>query len=204
MSNQTTIALKNSGSTGNTPIVTNLAYGELAINYADGKLFYRTVSDTLGSYSLVVPGVNKDVIFNDSGVFGVSAGITFDKSSANLAVTNMVTTADLNLNNQTNITVGQYTTANTNQVVVDSFPITTYRTAKYTMQITYGSSYHSEEITVIHNGSTPRIVEYGVIYTNGSLGSFDVDINLSGNLELLFTPITSPSTLKFTKTSIAI
>ena len=38
MSN-TTIQLRKSGQTGNTPA--NLAHGELAINYADGKLFYK-------------------------------------------------------------------------------------------------------------------------------------------------------------------
>jgi len=202
MANQTTIALKNSGSTGNTPTALNLAYGELAINYADGKLFYRTSTDSLGIYSIVVPGVNKDVIFNDSGVYGYSAGLTFDKATANLTATNMVTTADLNLNNQTNITVGSYTTANTTQVVVDTFPVASYRTARYTMQLS-NSSYHSEEIMVLHNGTTPSIVEYGVIYTSSSLGSFDVNI-VGGIVQLLFTTIASPTTLKFTRTVIAV
>lgn len=203
MANQTTIALKNSGNTGNTPTAINLAYGELAINYADGKLFYRTSADVLGTYSIVVPGINKDVIFNDSGVYGYSAGLTYDKATANLAVTNMVTTADLNLNNQTNITVGSYTTSNTTQVVVDTFSSSVYRTAKYTMQLTYGTTYHSEEIMVLHDGTTPRIVEYGVIYTVGSLGSFDVNI-VGGLVQLLFTPISTPTTLKFTRTVIAV
>jgi len=203
MANQTTIALKNSGNTGNTPTAINLAYGELAINYADGKLFYRTSADVLGTYSIVVPGINKDVIFNDSGVYGYSAGLTFDKATANLTATNMVTTADLNLNNQSSISVGSYTTANTSQVVVDTFSVSVYRTAKYTMQLTYGSTYHSEEIMVLHDGATPRIVEYGVIYTSGSLGSFDVNI-VGGLVELLFTPIATPTTLKFTRTVIAV
>ena len=44
MSN-TSIQLKKSGVTGNTPSV--LEYGELAINYADGKLFYKNSSDEI-------------------------------------------------------------------------------------------------------------------------------------------------------------
>lgn len=202
MANQTTIALKNSGSTGNTPTALSLAYGEIAINYADGKIFYRTSSDTLGSYSIVVPGVDKDVIFNDNGVYGTSAGLTFDKTTANLAVTNIVTTKSTNLNNLVLDTVGTYTTSNTNTVVVDSFSLSTYRTAKYSMQLTYSSFYHAEEISIIHNGTTPSIVEYGVIYAgDSSLGSFDVDI-VGGNVQLLFTPVNTPTTLKFKKTLI--
>lgn len=204
MAYQTVIALKNSGTTGNSPAATDLAFGEFAINYADGKLFYRTASDTLGSYTLSVSGIDKDVIFNDSGVYGTSAGLTFDKASANLAVSNVVTTTTTNYNNQSYITIGKHTTSSTSKVTVDSFSTSAYRTAKYTMQITSGTVYHSEEITVIHDGTTPKIVEYGVIFSNGtSLGSFDVDIS-GGNVELLFTPVNSVTTLKFNRTLISV
>ena len=204
MAYQTVIALKNSGITGNTPSATDLAYGEFAINYADGKLFYRTASDTLGSFTIAVAGINKDVIFNDSGVYGTSAGLTFDKATANLYVGSIVNTQTIKLDNQSTISTNNFTTSSTSQVTVDSFSASGYRTAKYTMQITSGSVYHSEEISVIHDGTIPRIVEYGVIYSNGtSLGSFDVDI-VGGNVELLFTPVNSVTTLKFNRTLIAV
>jgi hypothetical protein len=45
----TTLQLKKSGVTGNVP--DSLAYGELAINYADGKLFYRHANNTVASIS---------------------------------------------------------------------------------------------------------------------------------------------------------
>lgn len=205
MANQTTIALKNSGTAGNTPgAATNLAYGELAINYADGNLFYRTAADALATFKLIVPGIDKDVIINDGGVYGTSSGLTFDKATANLAVTNTVTTRTLNLNNVVNETIGTYTTANTNTVTIDTFATATYRTAKYTVQLSSGTAYHAEEIMIIHNGTTPRIVEYGVVYAGGSsLGSFDVIINGS-NVELTFTPVNSVTTLKYKKTLVAV
>ena len=175
----------------------------MAINYADGKLFYKTSTDSLGSYSLLVPGITGDVIFNDGGVYGTSASITFDKASANLAVANVVTTKTINYN-QSYVTVGTHTTSSTSQVTADSFSKTAYRTAKYTVQLTSGSDYQAEEITIIHDGTTPKIVEYGVIYSNGtSLGSFDVDI-VGSNVELLFTPINSVTTLKFNRTLISV
>ena len=202
MATQTTIALKNSGSTGNTPSLMDLAYGEVAINYADGKLFYKTSADSLGSYSLLVPGITGDVVFNDGGVYGTNASITFDKATANLAVSNVVTTKTVNLNNTSYNTIGKYTTSGTSPEVVDSFSSSTYRTARYTMQLTSGTTYHSEEITIIHDGTTPKVVEFGVIYSNGtSLGSFDVDI-VDGNVELLFTPVNTVTVLKFNKTLI--
>jgi hypothetical protein len=39
MSSNTTVILKKSGISGNTP--SDLAYGEVALNYAEGKLFYK-------------------------------------------------------------------------------------------------------------------------------------------------------------------
>lgn len=45
----TKVILKKSGSTGNTP--NTLEYGELAINYADGVLFYKTSNGTISTIS---------------------------------------------------------------------------------------------------------------------------------------------------------
>jgi hypothetical protein len=46
MSN-TSIQLKKSGATGNTPESTDLSYGEVALNYADGKLYYKNAIDDI-------------------------------------------------------------------------------------------------------------------------------------------------------------
>lgn len=85
----TTIQLKYSVVTSNTPSA--LANGEIAINGADGKLFYRTPGGTIQSI-VTYPGpagLNKEIQFNDAGTAGANAGLTFDKSSASLNVTNI-------------------------------------------------------------------------------------------------------------------
>ena len=46
MSN-TSIQLKKSGVTGNVPVSTDLSYGEVALNYADGKLYYKNAIDDI-------------------------------------------------------------------------------------------------------------------------------------------------------------
>jgi hypothetical protein len=47
MANTTTIILKNSGSSGNIPTSQNLQFGELAINYADGILYYKSANGSI-------------------------------------------------------------------------------------------------------------------------------------------------------------
>ena len=70
-------------------------------------------------------------------------------------------------------------TTSVNQVV-DTFNKTTSRSAKYIVQMTQGSRYHSQEVMLIHNGSTVSMVEYADIYTDSDLGT--VDASISGNL----------------------
>lgn len=43
------IKIKNSGTSSNTP--SSLEHGELAINYADGKIFYKNQSNTIVEFS---------------------------------------------------------------------------------------------------------------------------------------------------------
>lgn len=45
MASNTSIFIKKSGVTGNTPV--DLVHGEIAINYADGKLFYKDDLNTI-------------------------------------------------------------------------------------------------------------------------------------------------------------
>ena len=82
----TTIALRSSGSSGNTPSLGILANGEIAINYADGILYYKTTSNTLGSIRTAQPsGLNQEIQFNDSGSFGANSSLSFNKSSGTLS-----------------------------------------------------------------------------------------------------------------------
>jgi hypothetical protein len=90
----TVIAIRQSGETGNTPSLGVLANGELALNYADGILYYKTTANALGSIRTTQPsGLNLEVQFNDSGSFGGNSAFTFNKSLATLNVTNINTSS---------------------------------------------------------------------------------------------------------------
>ena len=89
-------------------------------------------------------------------------------------------------------------TSATSAAQVDTFAAATFRTARYTIQITNttDSTYHVTELLLIHDGTTPSITEYGTIYTGSAEeATFDADI-VSGNVRLLATPA-STDTMQF-------
>jgi hypothetical protein len=49
MASNTSVLLRKSGTAGSTPA--DLNYGELALNYADGKLFYKNGGGTISTFS---------------------------------------------------------------------------------------------------------------------------------------------------------
>ena len=106
----TVIALRSSGVTGNTPSLGVLANGELSLNFADGLLYYKTSSNTLGSIrTTAVSGLTTEVQFNDAGVFGANANFTFNKTLATLNVKNINVSTNL-IATTANLTVNSITT----------------------------------------------------------------------------------------------
>ncbi len=91
----TIIQLKNSGATGNVPVA--LTPGELAINYADGKLYYGNSSNTAILFDAVTEpaGLDTELQFNDSGVFGSSANLSFNKTTKILHTDNITLSKNL-------------------------------------------------------------------------------------------------------------
>lgn len=78
----TVISLRSSGVTGNTPSLGVLANGELSLNFADGILYYKTAANTLGLIHTTPPsGLDTEIQFNDSGSFGGSSKLTFNKTT---------------------------------------------------------------------------------------------------------------------------
>jgi hypothetical protein len=71
-----------SATASNVPTAGNLVAGELAINTADGKLFYKDSSgvvQTMASKATgTVAGATTQVIYNNAGAYAGSANMTFD------------------------------------------------------------------------------------------------------------------------------
>lgn len=87
----TVIAIRSSGTAAATPSLGVLANGELSLNFADGIIYYKTSSNTLGSIKTTQPaGLTTEVQFNDSGSFGGDSGFTYDKTTDTLTVAGKV------------------------------------------------------------------------------------------------------------------
>ena len=91
--NFTPISLYFSATAAAVPLAANLVAGELALNTNDGKLYYKNSSNVVtllagAGGSGIVAGSNTQVQFNNSGVFGASANLTW--SGTALAVTGTV------------------------------------------------------------------------------------------------------------------
>ena len=83
----TTIALRSSGTTTSTPSLGVLANGELALNFADGIIYYKTSSNSLGSIRTTLPaGLTTEVQYNDAGSFGSNSNFTYNKTTKTLTV----------------------------------------------------------------------------------------------------------------------
>ena len=101
-------------------------------------------------------------------------------------IKNSDSSATLTINEDSHISTKSTSVSGTSAIVIDSFAHATYRSAKYTIQITQGTKYQTSDIMVIHDGSTPIATEYAMLETNGVLGTFDVAIS-GDNVELKVT-----------------
>ena len=109
----TTIALKQSGATGNTPSLGLLDTGELALNFADGILYFKTSSNTLGSIRTTQPsGLSTEVQFNDAGSFGGDSGFTYDKTTGTITVETAAIIGGMNVTSAVQSAFNQANTAN--------------------------------------------------------------------------------------------
>ena len=87
--------------------------------------------------------------------------------------------------------------------LVDSFPITEYRTIKYVLQLSYGADFHSTELLLLQDGTTVFTTEYATIYTDSSLVVFNSTIE-DGLVKLKLTPTFTNTTVKGFRTGVAV
>jgi len=198
-----------SGTTGNTPSASNLTSSssgaELALNYYDGKLFYKDASGVVQVLATkgagTVPGSNTQVIYNNNGALGASSVLTFDgttlTSGAHTLSTGNLTfgsTSQKFLADFTNATVAsrllfQTSTANSTTGIY-AVPSGTATAASW--QATNAADpTNASKILIATNGTTDVQLVSGIngtgtylplsFYTNGSQ---QAQLDTSGNFTL--------------------
>ena len=87
--------------------------------------------------------------------------------------------------------------------LIDSFPVTEYRTIKYVIQLSYGADFHSTELLLLQDGTTVYTTEYATIQTGLSLGVISSVIE-EGLVKLRVSPTFTNTTIKGFRTGVAV
>ena len=127
--------------------------------------------------------------------------------TGNLTVSSEIDVAgDLNVGDSETGTTSVSTSATT-ATNISSFSASTFRSAKYLVQVTNNtdSTYHTTEILIIHDGTDTYMTEYGSMFTGAAAeATFTSDIS-SGSVRLLANPASSDSmTFKVLRNSIIV
>lgn len=165
---------------------------KISLRAENGVGTVRTIGSIDGVYTGVGDGSeDSDLRFNT-----IRGGSQLETMRLN---DNVVTIDAAYVSNSTGAAV------DTSAVAIDTFPVATYRSARYLIQMsnTGQSQWSTSEIIVTHNGTVASMLEVGVINSNGSMGTFSVAV-ATGNVELRFTGINTGNTLKIEKTYITL
>lgn len=239
----TKLKLKKSSVAGRVPVAGDLEYGELAINYRDGKLYYKDNANAIQAFgdsanvvNLITNLVDSDYVESRTSVASLidsdyvnnlidvatTTDYTFQPTSATSTFTgndingntlsytpnyidvylngirltpvldytatngtsvvllgDTISTGDtLNISGRTRVSLANgidqlSDSAATGTTTIDSFLMSQYRSAKYFVQLGKNNKYRISEVMIIHDDSDVFISEYGIIETNGSVGSID-------------------------------
>jgi hypothetical protein len=171
-----TILLKRSDVPNSVPPSGNLVAGELALNFADGNLFFK---DNLGNVELLVS--NKFV------------SVTGNITANNVAANNSVAVGNTQIKWAT-----ATTTSNVNQSILTVTTSTTDFTAVEFLVKSLdetGNRYSVATIMAVTDGDSVNHNIFGVVNLGGTTGTFDVAVANSGNIVLQVTPSSANSTV---------
>lgn len=168
------VLLKKSSTAAKVPLVGDLDYGELAINYTDGKLYYKTASnaiDTFPSLSATATLTNKTLSSATlTGTVTAGGGVGTNGQVLQSTGTGVqwATVSGSGYSDLVEISQTAITTSRT----LYSASATTYRGAKYTIQITNSTAYAMYEFLVMHDGTGIYFPYSSSAYVGDSSGNY--------------------------------
>jgi hypothetical protein len=178
-----TLYIDNAPAAGTNAVITNP--WSLYVAAGNVKIATATASNSSSAGALVVTGgvgIGGALNVGGSGSFAAT-GVTIGNTLVSSYTSGVITTnASQNL---------------------DTFSTSTYRTARYTIQVVDGTKVHITEMTVFHDNTVVYKNEYGISTNTGELGTFDATL-AAGTITLTFVPNYTPSamTIKANRTAI--
>lgn len=180
--------------------------GALTANVTISHADTSSVANT-GALDLANAEVIESISFDEFGhVVAITTGqlAALTQADADIRYVNVdgdtmtgdLTVPTLNANNvvldHASHTTAVATTATIFATQIWSFSATTYNSAEVIITATQGINRHITKLLIVHNGSTASATEFGTIYTNTSLATFDVGLS-GGNVTLSATPSSGTS-----------
>lgn len=100
-------------------------------------------------------------------------------------------------------TSGTLTTAGTTAQTLDQWPLATYRSAEYQINVNdnNANNHYGSKLMVIHDTATAYTTEFAVQNSNGVVGVFAATVS-GGNVVVQFTPISSSTAVRFIRQAI--
>lgn len=217
----TTVRLKRSTTPGNAP--TSLLEGEIAINLVDYRIFAgnsTAVWDALQTSDgnlhltnaasvLTVGNSSVNVVINSTSITLANSSVEFNIEKPTAA---QVSGGDYYLNangSYAQIVIPEISpivtnTTGTGAQLVDSFEITTYRCVNYITNVKNNNAngHSMSQLSVLYcNNTSPLYAEFGILESNGSLGSFTANANAT-HVRVYFAPVPSNTTVQLLRSSI--
>ena len=196
----TVIAVRSSGTAAATPSLGVIANGEIALNFADGIIYYKTSSNTLGSIRTTQPaGLTTEVQFNDAGSFGANSGFTFSKVTGALTVKSISLTTPLAFSsggaNAVSYTTGAFLTSNGTAFV----SVANTGTAG-----TYGNTTYVPVITTDAYGRVSSVTNTAIAFPASGGTVTSVALSVPTFLTVTGSPVTTSGTLAVTLSGTAL
>lgn len=136
-----------------------------------------------------------NITVSGTATVGTLAATTIT-ASGNAAITGTVSGSNITPNVLTQ-TAAIYTTAATSLTAVgtaqtvDSFPVATFRSSQYVVQVTQGSTYQVSEVLVLTDGTNTYLTTYGLVSSTGTAIASISSTVTGGNLVLSVTFVSS-------------
>jgi hypothetical protein len=166
----------------------------------------------LDSQTLTISGTANEIETSASGQ-ALQIGLPNDVTIGQDLTVNRDVQINRNLNVDGNIAINQTTVVGsatsslstvTETAIHTGLSTSTYRSVEYNIQATQGTNFHVTKILALHDGTNAYHNEYGTIYNNTSVATFNVDVS-GGNIRLLGIGATSDQTdyvVNFTATKL--
>jgi hypothetical protein len=165
---------------------------------------------TIQTPATLVIGSNTFINVSTLSVGNSTVNTTVNGTNITVQTANVSGNAQVSYFNQSylafanaNVSVIEYTNSNTNIQTLDTFPLTTYRTADYVIQVkdNVANNFQSSKITLIHDGSNPYYTEYALLYSNNVIATYSLTSNAT-TMILQVTPASSNSSFRLLRTTL--